>query len=119
MARIVGVDLPVQKRVEIALTYIYGVGRTRSNSVLHRVGIDPDKKMRDLTDEEINRIRRILEEEGRGRRRVAQGSYDEHPAAHRGWFLPRGPPPQEFAGAGTANSHQRPNPERATQGNGL
>ena len=64
MARIVGVDLPVQKRVEIALTYIYGVGRTRSNSVLHRAGIDSDKKVRDLTDEEINRIRKILEEEG-------------------------------------------------------
>jgi small subunit ribosomal protein S13 len=64
MARIVGVDLPVQKRVEIALTYIYGVGRTRSNSVLHRAGIDSDKRVRDLTDEEINRIRRILEEEG-------------------------------------------------------
>ena len=64
MARIVGVDLPVQKRVEIALTYIYGVGRTRSNSVLHRAGIDPNKKVRDLTDEEINRIRKILEEEG-------------------------------------------------------
>ena len=64
MARIVGVDLPVQKRVEIALTYIYGVGRTRSNSVLHRAGIDPDKRVRDLTDEEITRIRKILEEEG-------------------------------------------------------
>ena len=64
MARIVGVDLPVQKRAEIALTYIYGVGRTRSNSVLHRAGINPDKKVRDLTDEEINRIRKILEEEG-------------------------------------------------------
>jgi len=64
MARIVGVDLPVQKRVEIALTYIYGVGRTRSNSVLHRAGIDTGKKVRDLTDEEINRIRKILEEEG-------------------------------------------------------
>ena len=64
MARIVGVDLPVQKRAEIALTYIYGVGRTRSNSVLHRAGIDPNKKVRDLTDEEINRVRRILEEEG-------------------------------------------------------
>jgi len=64
MARIVGVDLPVQKRAEIALTYIYGVGRTRSNSVLHRAGIDPNKKVRDLTDEEINRIRKILEEEG-------------------------------------------------------
>lgn len=64
MARIVGVDLPVQKRAEIALTYIYGVGRTRSNSVLHRAGISPDKKVRDLTDEEVNRIRKILEEEG-------------------------------------------------------
>jgi len=64
MARIVGVDLPVQKRVEIALTYIYGVGRTRSNSVLHRAGIDPNKKVRDLLDEETARIRKILEEEG-------------------------------------------------------
>jgi len=64
MARIVGVDLPVQKRAEVALTYIYGVGRTRSNSVLHRAGIDPNKKVRDLTDEETTRIRKILEEEG-------------------------------------------------------
>jgi len=64
MARIVGVDLPVQKRVEIALTYIYGVGRARSNSILHRAGIDPNKKVRELTDEEITRIRKILEEEG-------------------------------------------------------
>jgi len=64
MARIVGVDLPVQKRAEIALTYIYGVGRARSNSILHRAGVDPDKKIKDLIDEEINRIRKILEEEG-------------------------------------------------------
>ena len=46
------------------MTYVYGVGRTRSNSVLHRAGIDPQKKVRDLTDEEIARIRKILEEEG-------------------------------------------------------
>ena len=64
MARIVGVDLPVQKRAEIGLTYIYGVGRARSNSILHRAGVDPNKKVRDLTDEEITRIRKILEEEG-------------------------------------------------------
>jgi small subunit ribosomal protein S13 len=64
MARIVGVDLPLQKRAEIGLTYIYGVGRTRSNSVLHRASIDPNKKVRDLTDEEVTRIRKILEEEG-------------------------------------------------------
>ena len=64
MARIVGVDLPVQKRAEIGLTYIYGVGRARSNSILHRAGVDPNKKVRDLTDEELTRIRKILEEEG-------------------------------------------------------
>lgn len=64
MARIVGVDLPVQKRAEIALTYIYGVGRARSNSILHRAGISPDKKVKDLTDDEVARIRKILEEEG-------------------------------------------------------
>lgn len=64
MARIVGVDLPVQKHAEIALTYIFGVGRTRANSILHRAGIDPQKKVRDLTDDEITRIRKILEEEG-------------------------------------------------------
>ena len=64
MARIAGVDLPVQKRAEIALTYIYGIGRTRSNSILHRAQISPDTKVRDLSEDEVGRIRRILEEEG-------------------------------------------------------
>jgi small subunit ribosomal protein S13 len=64
MARIAGVDLPPQKRAEIGLTYIYGIGRARSNSVLARAGISPDKKVRDLTEDEVNRIRHILEEEG-------------------------------------------------------
>jgi small subunit ribosomal protein S13 len=64
MARIVGVDLPLQKRVEIGLTYIYGVGRARANSVLHRAGVNPDKRVRDLSEEEVAHIRKILEEEG-------------------------------------------------------
>ena len=64
MARIVGVDLPVQKRVEIGLTYIYGVGRSRANSVLARAGVDPNKKVRELTEDEVNHIRKILEDEG-------------------------------------------------------
>ncbi len=64
MARIAGVDLPNQKRAEIGLTYIYGIGRTRSNSFCYRAGIDPDKKVADLAEEEVNRIRQILEEEG-------------------------------------------------------
>jgi hypothetical protein len=55
MARIAGVDLPVKKRAEIGLTYIYGIGRTRSKSLLHRAGIDFDKKIGDLTEEEVGR----------------------------------------------------------------
>jgi len=64
MARIVGVDLPLQKRAEIGLTYIYGVGRSRSSSILHRAGVNPDTKVKDLTEDEVAQIRRILEDEG-------------------------------------------------------
>jgi small subunit ribosomal protein S13 len=64
MARIAGVDLPPKKRAEIGLTYIYGIGRTRSKSLLYRAGIDPNKKIGDLSEEEVNTVRNILEEEG-------------------------------------------------------
>ena len=64
MARLAGVDLPSKKRTEIGLTYIYGIGRTRSKSLCHRAGVNPDKKVADLTEDEINRIRLILEGEG-------------------------------------------------------
>ncbi len=64
MARIAGIDLPRMKRVEIGLTYIYGIGRARSLSILMRVGVNPDKKVKDLTDEEATKIRQIIEEEG-------------------------------------------------------
>ena len=64
MARIAGVDLPARKRVEVGLTYIFGIGRTRSKSILHRAGIGFDKKVNDLTEEEVNRIRTIVEDEG-------------------------------------------------------
>jgi len=64
MARIAGVDLPARKRAEIGLTYIYGIGRTRSKSILFRAGVDFDKKIADLTEEEVSKIRQILEDEG-------------------------------------------------------
>lgn len=64
MARIAGVDLPNKKRAEIGLTYIYGIGRARSCSILHRAGVDPGKKVADLSEDEVNRIRGIIEEEG-------------------------------------------------------
>ena len=64
MARLAGVDLPPKKRAEVGLTYIYGIGRSRSRSLLHRAGIEFDKKIGDLTEDEINKVRTILEEEG-------------------------------------------------------
>ncbi|MBI4874252.1 MAG: 30S ribosomal protein S13 [Acidobacteria bacterium] len=64
MARIAGVDLPNKKRAEVGLTYIFGIGRTRSKSILHRAGVDADKKVSDLGEEEVNRIRQIIEAEG-------------------------------------------------------
>jgi small subunit ribosomal protein S13 len=76
MARIAGVDLPREKRVEIGLTYIFGVGRTTSNRILDKAGIDGNTRVRDLTDEEVDKIRAAMEEldvmvEGDLRRDVA------------------------------------------------
>ena len=64
MARIAGVDLPRQKRVEIALTYIYGIGVSRSNRILAEAGIDPSVRVKDLSEEESNRIAKILDGQG-------------------------------------------------------
>lgn len=75
MARIAGVDLPREKRVEIGLTYIFGIGRTRSNEILAKTGVSPDTRVRDLTDDEIAKLRDIIEKvytvEGDLRREVA------------------------------------------------
>ena len=76
MARIAGVDLPREKRVEIGLTYIFGIGRTTSNKILDKAGIDANTRVRDLTDEEVDRIRAAMEDldvmvEGDLRRDVA------------------------------------------------
>ncbi|MDI3472111.1 MAG: small subunit ribosomal protein [Thermotogaceae bacterium] len=62
MARIVGVELPNQKKLFIALTYIYGIGRTRANEILQATGIDPDKRVKDLTEEEISKITQFINE---------------------------------------------------------
>ena len=65
MARISGVDLPREKRVEIALTYIYGIGLKTSQTLLERTGVNPDTRVRDLTEDEANRIREIIDKEMR------------------------------------------------------
>ena len=61
MARIAGVDLPREKRVEIGLTYIYGIGRTKSNEILKEAGINPDTRVKDLTEDEVIKIREIID----------------------------------------------------------
>jgi len=61
MARIAGVDLPRDKRVEIALTYIYGIGRTRAKQILAMTGVNPDTRVRDLTEDEISRLREAID----------------------------------------------------------
>jgi small subunit ribosomal protein S13 len=65
MARIAGVDLPREKRVEIGLTYIYGIGLHTSQGLLERTGINPDTRVRDLTDDEVNRLRDVIDKEMR------------------------------------------------------
>jgi small subunit ribosomal protein S13 len=63
MARIAGVNIPLNKRVEIGLTYIYGIGRPSSNEILAKLGIEPDRAVRDLTDDEIAKLRDIIDTE--------------------------------------------------------
>ncbi len=64
MARIAGVDLPQNKRVEIALTYIHGIGRSRSNRILGKAGVQPATKVKDLSEEEVRKIRDVIQDEG-------------------------------------------------------
>jgi small subunit ribosomal protein S13 len=65
MARIAGVDLPPNKRIEIALTYIYGIGRSQAAKILTAAGVSFDEKVRELNDDEINHIRKVIEEQYR------------------------------------------------------
>jgi small subunit ribosomal protein S13 len=75
MPRILGIDIPKEKRIEIALTYLFGIGRARSNAILEEAGISPDKRAKDLTDQEVSNITGIIQSkyqvEGDLRRTVA------------------------------------------------
>ena len=64
MARIAGIDLPKEKRVEIGLTYVYGIGRKSANDILAKAGVNPDTRVRDLTDEDEAKIRDVIDKDG-------------------------------------------------------
>ena len=72
MARISGVDLPREKRVEIGLTYVYGIGRTSSNRILKEAGVNPDTRVKDLTDDEVKRISVVIADS-----QIVEGDYVE------------------------------------------
>ena len=63
MARIAGVDLPREKRIEIALTYIFGIGRVSSQKILEKAGVDPNIRVKDLTEEEVSKLRSVIDKE--------------------------------------------------------
>ena len=111
MARIAGVNIPPQKRVEIGLTYIYGIGRSMSNKVLGVVGIDPNTKVRDLTEEEIVRLREAIDREVTVEGRPAARALAEHQAPDGHRLLPWHPPPSWHAGERAAHAHQRALPQ--------
>ena len=87
MARIAGIDIPREKRVEIALTYIYGVGLSSSQKILKQTSINPDTRVRDLTEDQVNRLREVIDRsfkvEGDLRREVAMNI---KPLIEIGWY---------------------------------
>jgi len=64
VARISGIDLPLNKRVEIGLTYIFGIGRTRSNKILSQAEVDPNTRVKDLNEDEVRKIRQVIQDQG-------------------------------------------------------
>ena len=116
MARIAGVDLPRQKRVEIALTYIYGIGVSRSNKILGKAGIDPSVRVKDLSEEETSRIAKIIDGEG-----GVEGDLRKDVAMNikrlmEVGLLPRDAAPPQPPRARPAHPHERPHPEGPAAG---
>ena len=111
MARIAGVNLPLNKRSEIGLTYIFGIGRSTANKLLAEVGVSPDTYVRDLTEDEVSRLRDAIDAETHRRGRPAAGALAGHQTAAGDRVLPRPAPPSRPAGAGPEDEDQRAHPQ--------
>ena len=118
MARLVGVDLPRDKRLEIALTYIYGIGRTRASEALAATGVDGSQRVRDMSEADVIALRDYIDAnfkvEGDLRREVAADI--RRKGGDR--LLPGAAPPARAASAGSADPHQRPHPQGPAQDRG-
>ena len=118
LARIAGVDLPNDKRIEIALTYIFGIGRTTARKILRATGVNPDIRVKKLTDEDIRRAAPGHRERVQGRGRAAQRDGDEHQAPDGHRRLSRPAPPAGSAGARPAHQDQRAHPQGSEEDRG-
>ena len=106
MARIAGVDLPREKRVEIGLTYIYGIGRTSSNRILAEAGVNPDTRVKDLTDDEVKKLAAIIADS-----QMVEGDLHQETAGDRllSWY----PSQKRSAGSWSEDQNQCKNPQRS------
>lgn len=110
MARIAGVDLPREKRVEIALTYIYGIGRKTANDILAATGVNPDTRVKDMTEEDEAKIREYIDHHLIVEGRQAPRCGAEHQASGGDRLLPRRPPQKGPACTRPAHQDQRAHP---------
>ena len=108
MARIAGVDLPREKRIEIGLTYIYGIGRTSATRILEAANVDPNTRVRDITDEEVKRISAVIDET-----QTVEGDRYEHQTSAGDRMLQRYPSQKEPACSWSENKDQRKNKKRS------
>ena len=114
MARIAGVNIPLNKRVEVGLTYIYGVGDSKARLVLQRAGVDPNTYVKDLTDDEVLKLRDAIDQEMvEGDLRRDQLAERQAPDGDR--RLPGPAPPARPAGQRPAHQDQRPHPQGPAQ----
>jgi len=114
MARIAGVDIPPQKRTIISLMYITGIGRTTAEKIVKMANINPDIRVKDLSDEDVTRLRQIIDRMATAKEILIEGDLgrDEHQAHDRDRLVPGRPSPPWSAGARTAHPHQRAQPPR-------
>ena len=111
MARVGGVEIPNERRVEVALTYIYGIGSATSAKILAEARMDPNTRVRNLTEAELSNLREIIDRTYRTRGRPPAGAFAERQAVDGYRLLPGAAPPQGPALAGAAHPHQRADEE--------
>ena len=118
MARIAGIDLPRDKRIEIGLTYIYGIGRKTATDILAATGIDPDIRVRDLTEDDASKLREYIERNYRVEGDLRREHRFRHQETDRNSVLPRNPSSQRLAGKRPALQDKRSYPQRSEEDHG-